>query len=87
MYSVGVDIRATSMRLSSVGSKVSSLSLVISMAGSGTDSKVGLGRVEIVMGRGSSAAGDSCCGRTFKFLQGLYILLSPPSLGELLVID
>ena len=85
---VGVDIRATSMRLSSVGSKVSSsLSLVISISGSGMGSELGSGRVEMVMGRGSNAAGDSRCDRTFEFLQGLYILLSPLSLDGLPIRD
>ena len=46
---------------------------------------VGSGKEEIVMGRGSRAAGDSCCGRTFEFLQGLCILLCPPSLDGLSV--
>ena len=32
------------------------------------------------IGRGSSAAGDSCCDRTFKFLQVLYIPLCALSL-------
>ena len=49
------------------------------MSGSGTGSEDGLGRVEMVMGRGSNAAGDSHHGRMFEFLQGLCILLSPPS--------
>ena len=71
------------MWLSSVGSKVSSLSLVISMLGSGTGSEVGSGRVEMVMGRGSNAASNSHCGRTFELLQGLCILLSPLSLDGL----
>ena len=84
LYSVGLDIRATSIWLSSASSKASSsLSLVISMLGSGTGSELGLGRVEMVMGRGSNAADDSCCGRTFEFLQGLYILLSSLSLDGL----
>ena len=56
---------------------------MISISGSGTGSKDGSGRVEMVMGRGSNAAGDSCHGRTFEFLQGLYILLSPSSLDGL----
>ena len=46
-------------------------------------SEVGLGRVEMEMGRGSNAAGDSHHGGTFGFIQGLCILLSPISLGEL----
>ena len=84
LYFVGVVIRATSMQLSSAGSKVSSsLSLVISILGSGMGSKLGLGRVVMVMGRGSNAAGNSHCGGTFKFLQGLCILLSPLSLDGL----
>ena len=37
---------------------------------------VGSGRVEMEMGRGSSAADDSCHDRIFGFLQALYILLS-----------
>ena len=74
---------ATSMWLSSVGSKVSSSSLVISMSGSRTGSEVGSGRVEIVMGRGSNTAGDSCHGEMFEFLQGLCIHLSPLSLDGL----
>ena len=86
LNSVGLDMRATSMQLSLAGSKVSSSSLVISMSGSGTGSILGLGRVEVVMGRGSNAAGDSHRGRMFKFLQGLCTLLSPPSLDGLLVI-
>ena len=87
LYSVGLDMRATSMQLSSVGLKVSfSLSLVISISGSRTGSKLGSGRVEIVIGRGSNAAGDSRHDGTFEFLQGLCILLSPPSLDGLLII-
>ena len=81
---VGADIGATSMRLSSAGLKVSSsLSLAISILGSGMGSKLGSGRVVMVMGGGSNAAGNSCRSGTFRFLQGLYILLSPVSLGEL----
>ena len=53
------------------------------MSGSRTGSGDGSGRVEIVMGRGSNGAGDSRHGETFKFLQGLCILLSPPSLDGL----
>ena len=50
LYSVGLDIRATSMQLSSAGLYVSpSLSLVISMSGSGTGSTEGSGKVVIVM--------------------------------------
>ena len=72
------------MQLSLVGSKVSSsLSLVISISGSGMGSELGSGRVVMVMGRGSNAAGDSCHGRMFRFLQGLCILLSPLSLDGL----
>ena len=56
---------------------------MITISGSGTGSEDGSGRVEIVMGRGSNAAGDSCCGRTFEFLHGLCILLSPLSLDGL----
>ena len=81
----GLDIRATSMQLSLAGSKVSFSSLVMSMSGSRTGSGVGSGRVEMEMGKGSSVAGDSCHGRMFGFLQGLCILLSPPSLDGLLV--
>ena len=40
------------------------------MSGSGTGSGDGLGRVVMVIGRGSNAAGDSCHGGTFEFLQG-----------------
>ena len=84
MILVGLDIRATSMQLSSVGSKVSSLlSLAISMSGSGTGSGVGSGRVEMEMGSSSNAAGNSCHDRMFEFLQGLCILLSPLSLHGL----
>ena len=68
LNSMGVIIRAASMQLSSAGSKVSSLLLVISISRSGTGSVLGLGRVEMEMGKGSSAAGDSRHGRTFKFL-------------------
>ena len=76
LNSVGPVIRATSMRLSLVGLKVSSsLSLVITISGSGMGSELGLGRVKMEMGRGSNAAGDSHCDGTFKFLQGLCILL------------
>ena len=46
------------------------------MSGSRTGSEDGWGRVVMVMARGSTAAGDSHHGMTFKFLQGLYILLS-----------
>ena len=59
---------------------------MITILGSGTGSKDGSGRVEMVMGRGSNAAGDSHCGGMFKFLQGLCVLLSPPSLDGLPVI-
>ena len=72
------------MQLSSAGSKVSSLlSLVISMWRSGMGSKLGSGRVKMVMGQGSNVAGDSHHGGTFEFLQGLCILLSPLSLDGL----
>ena len=74
------------MRLSSVGSKVSSLSLVISMSGSGTGSEDSSGRVVMGMGRGSNAAGNSRCGGTFGFLQGLCTLLSPLPLDRLPVV-
>ena len=40
----------------------------------------------MVMDKGSSAAGNSCCGRTFKLLQGLCILLSPLSFDGLPVL-
>ena len=83
LYSIGLVILAMSIWLSTAGSKVASLSLVISILGSGMGSEVGLGRVEMEMGRGSNTAGDSCHGRTFRFLQGLCILLSLVSLGEL----
>ena len=59
LYSASVDIWSFSMWLSSAGSKVSSSSLVISILGSRMGSKLGLGRVERVMGRGSNAAGNS----------------------------
>ena len=49
------------------------------MLGSRTGSKVGSGRVEMEIGKGSNAVGGSCHGRMFKFLQGLCILLSPLS--------
>ena len=55
------------------------------ISGFGTGSKDSLGRVEMVIARGSDAAGDSRRGRTFEFLQGLCILLSPPSLDGLSV--
>ena len=81
---VGLDIRATSMQLSSAGLYVSSLlSLVKVMSGSRTGSKDCSGRVEMVIVRGSSAAGNLCHGGMFEFLQGLCILLSPPSLDGL----
>ena len=84
LNSVGLDIVANSSRLSSVGSYVSSsLSLVITILGSGTGSTDGSGRVEMEMGRGSNAAGNSRHGGMFEFLQGLCILLSPPSLDGL----
>ena len=59
------------------------LSLVKVMSGSGTGSVGGSGRVEMETLRGSNAAGDSRRGGTFESLQGLYILLSPPSLEGL----
>ena len=61
-----------------VGSKASLLSssLVISMSRSGGGAFVSSGRVEIELGRGSNAAGDSCCDGTFKCLQELCIPLS-----------
>ena len=68
LISVGLDIRAMSMWLSLAGSKDSSSSLVISISGSGTGLGVSSGRVEMEMGKGSNAAGNSHCGRTFKFL-------------------
>ena len=72
------------MQLSLAGSKdSSSSSLVISMSGSRTGSGVGSGRVEMVIDKGSSAAGDSHHGGTFGLLQGLCILLSPLSLDGL----
>ena len=84
LNSVALDIRATSMQLSSAGFYISSLlSLVITMLGSGTGSEDGSGRVVMVMGRGSNAAGNSHHGGTFEFLQELCILLSPPSLDGL----
>ena len=55
------------------------------MSGSGTGSVDGSGRVEMEMVRGSNAAGDLRHGGTFEFLQGLCILLSPPSLEGLSV--
>ena len=39
------------------------------MSGSGTGSVGGSGRVEMEVARGSSAAGDSCCGGTFVFVK------------------
>ena len=82
--SAGLDIRAMFLGCSIAGSKdSSSSSLVISMSGSRTGSGVDSGRVVMVMGKGSSAAGDSCCGGTFRFLQVLCILLSPLSLDGL----
>ena len=53
------------------------------MSGSGTGSVDGSGRTEMEMARGSSAAGDSRRGGMFESLQGLCILLSPPSLEGL----
>ena len=53
------------------------------MSGFGTGSVGGSGRVEMEMARGSNAAGDSRRGGMFEFLQGLCILLSPPSLEGL----
>ena len=53
------------------------------MSGFGAGSVDGLERVEMEMSRGSNAAGDSRRAWTFEFLQGLYILLSPPSLEGL----
>ena len=47
------------------GSKGSSSSLVISILGSGVGMLVGSGREEMVIGRGSSAVGDSYHDRTF----------------------
>ena len=84
--SVGLDMRAMSIG-SGVGSKDSSSSLVISMSRSGTGLGVSSGRVEMVIGRGSSAAGDSCCGGTFGFLQVLCILFSPLQMGCLFLVD
>ena len=58
LNSVSPVIRATSMQLSSAGSKVSSsLSLVITILGSGMGSKLGLGRVVIVMGHLNASRG------------------------------
>ena len=82
--SVDLDMRAAFVGHSGAGLKdSSSSSLVISMSGSWMGSGVGLGRVEIVMGRGSSAAGNSHHGVTCRSLQGLCILLSPLSLDGL----
>ena len=86
LNSVGLDIWAMSIRSSIAGSKVSSsLSLVKVMSGFRTGSVDGSGRVEMEMVRGSSAVGDSRRDRTFEFLQGLCILLFPPSLEGLSV--
>ena len=51
--------------------------------GSGTGSVGGSGKVGMEMARDSSAAGDSRRVGTFEFLQGLCILLFPPSLEGL----
>ena len=84
LNSVGLDIGASSMGWSLAGWYCSSsLSLVIVILGSETGLGNCSGRVEIEMDRGSNAAGDSHHGGTFKFLQGLCILLSPPSLEGL----
>ena len=61
------------LNLSLVGWKVSSSSLVISMSESGTGVGVSSSRVEMVSGRGSNAAGNSCCVETFGFLQELHV--------------
>ena len=53
------------------------------MSGFGTGSVGGFKRVEMEMSRGSNAAGDSRRDGTFRFLQGLCTLLSPPSLEGL----
>ena len=53
------------------------------MLGSEIGSVDGSGRVEIAMARGSNGVGDSRRGGMFEFLQGLCILLSPPSLEGL----
>ena len=68
----------------SAGSKLSS-SLVISMSGSGVGAFVGSRRVEMEIGRGSNAAGNSHYDGMFKFLQALFIPLSVLSSNGLLV--
>ena len=57
-----------SLAFSLAGLKGSSL-LMILMSGSGTGALAGSGRAEMVIGKGSSAAGNSCCDRMFEFLQ------------------
>ena len=70
-------VLATSMSgCSGVGRKGSSSALVISILRSGMGTLAGSGRVEMVIGRESSAAGNSCHGRTFESLMTLCILLS-----------
>ena len=67
-----------------MGSKDSSSALVISMSESGTGVRVCSGIAAMVRGRGSNAAGDSCHGGTFRFLQELCTLhpvLSPDGLA------
>ena len=64
--------------------KDSSSTLVISISGSRTGDRGHSGMVAMIRGRGSSAAGDSCHGRMFGFLQVLCILhpvLSPDGLA------
>ena len=58
---------------------------MISISRSGIGLGVGSGRVEMVMGKGVNAAGDSRHDGTFKFLQELCIPLCPSSLDGLSV--
>ena len=74
------------MGFSRVDAKDSSSSLASSMLGLGMEAWVCLWIDIMVRGRGSSTAGNSCCGGTFKFLQVLCILqslLSPIGLSFL----
>ena len=64
---------------SGTGLKGSSSSLMILMSGSGTGALAGSGRAEMVIGKGSSTAGNSHCDRMFEFLQALCIPLSTVS--------
>ena len=72
----GLGLQQAGIGYSRAGTKFSSSSLVISMLGSGLGALVCSRMKAMVREIGSSAAGNSHCGRIFEFLQALCILWS-----------